>query len=266
MTKKWLLCAPDYFNVEYEINPWMSLSVTPNQKLATEQWSKLYKLMLLAGADCSLVNQVRGWPDMVFTANAGLVKGSKVMVASFRHKERQGETPFFKNWFDANGFESFLLESGSFEGEGDALFAGETLFCGFGFRSDRNVFNKVADILEVQDLVFCELINPSFYHLDTCFCPINNQEALCVVEAFTQESIKNMEAKINLIPLTKNDASCFGCNSVIINNSIIIPSGCSELPEILASKHFTVYETPMSEFIKAGGAAKCLSLRLDRDS
>ena len=268
MKQKWLLCAPDYFDVEYEINPWMNKTITPDKSLAFEQWTKLYNLMINLNLDCHLVKQEKGLPDMVFTANAGLAKDNKVVIAKFRYKERQGEERFFKEWFDANGYKTFVLDKYSFEGEGDALFAGKKLFVAYGFRTDIESHEQVAKMLDVDKLISCQLIHPSFYHLDTCFCPINENEALCVIEAFSKESIRSMESEINLISVSKNDANCFGCNAVVMNNavvkesSIIIPTGCVELPKILVSKNFKVYQTPMTEFLKAGGAAKCLTMKI----
>lgn len=260
--EKWLLCPPRYFDVRYEINPWMNLQRAPDTSRAQEQWNCLKEQFSRLPVDLQFVEQGSDWPDMVFTANAGLIYHNTAVLSAFRHVERKGEEPLFEEWFSRHGYQVVHLKSGSFEGEGDALFAGAKLFCGFGFRSDRVAHEEVASVLSISDLICCRLVNPSFYHLDTCFCPINEEEALCVMSAFDRDSIRLLEKNISLIPVDAVDASRFACNSVVVGKDIIIPAGCRATENLLLKRGFTVHAVEMTEFMKAGGAAKCLSLRL----
>lgn len=259
---KWLLCSPRFFDVRYEINPWMKKTRVPDRSAAQAQWDFLVKTLSALPVAVSFVEQGAAWPDMVFTANAGLVYGRKVVLSAYRHAERKGEEPLFEKWFIDNGFEVLKLHDCSFEGEGDALFAGTRLFCGYGFRSDEKAYEQISALLGIQEVVLCHLVNPSFYHLDTCFCPLNSKEALCVLEAFDAESIKRMEEKLTLLPVNSADAACFACNALVLGQDIILPAGCVELPQLLEGKGYRVHQVPMGEFMKAGGAAKCLSLKL----
>lgn len=263
MTKEqWLLCAPKHFDVQYEINPWMDKERAPDKVLAERQWHLLVEQLRNLPIELQFVEQGDKWPDMVFTANAGLAYGNKLILSAFRHGERQGEAPLFEQWFAERGYDVIHLTSGSFEGEGDALFAGDKLFCGYGFRSDRSVYEEIARLLNLDDLILCHLVNPSFYHLDTCFCPINESEALCVIEAFDTDSIERMERAISLIPVGAEDAAHFACNAVVVGREVILPAGCRDVEKVLAQKGYQTHAVEMSEFMKAGGAAKCLSLRL----
>ena len=36
-----LLCPPDYYGIEYEINPWMSIAQAAEVSVAQEQWKQL---------------------------------------------------------------------------------------------------------------------------------------------------------------------------------------------------------------------------------
>ena len=75
----------------YVINPWMAGNVhRSSRQQATQQWEELRKA-LGEYAQVELVEPQPGSPDMVFTANAGLVRNGIVALASFQHKERQGE-------------------------------------------------------------------------------------------------------------------------------------------------------------------------------
>ena len=70
------MCPTDYFDVVYEINPWMDKTVQVDKGLARSQWEALYRLLSEEiGATIELVNPLEGLPDLVFTANAGLSVG-----------------------------------------------------------------------------------------------------------------------------------------------------------------------------------------------
>ena len=167
-----LLCPPDYYGIEYEINPWMSRARGAETELAKSQWQGLHKTLASLDSKIELVRPQPKLPDMVFTANAGLAVGRKFIPSNFRHQERAGEAPYFVRWMEEHGYEVLRLpENLYFEGEGDALFGGDALFCGYKFRSDIQSHRAVADMLGCL-VISVELVDPRFYHLDTCFCPL----------------------------------------------------------------------------------------------
>ena len=145
---KILMCRPDYYGVEYEINPWMNINHQVDHQTAIKQWEGLYQTIQDCGTTVELVPPVSGWPDMVFTANAGLPYQNNIILAHFKHKERQGEVPYFKTWFQQAGFHIINHEDNTpfFEGAGDALFAGDILFAGFGFRTDQKFYEQAKDL------------------------------------------------------------------------------------------------------------------------
>ena len=260
---RWLVCRPKDYDVRYQINPWMDLSQTPEKELARTQWNNLHHHIIRLGGWLEYVDHADGWPDMVFTANAGLVRGKDVVLSHFRHPERAGEEAFFRQWFETNGFTVHGVTRGAFEGEGDALFAGKKLFCGYGFRSERAAYEEVASLLGVSELIPVQLQDPRFYHLDTCFCPLTPTLALVHPGAFNEQDLKQLERTIELIRVSAEDAVHFVCNAVVLGTDVVLPAGCAATYEALAKRGFTAHPIALSEFIKAGGAAKCLSLKLD---
>src|SRR5262249_23144856 len=137
-TRELLMVPPTYYGIEYEINPWMDLRRPADRAAAAQQWDGLYTILTDAiGAKVTRLDPVPGLPDMVFTANAGLIEGDCVILSHFRHPQRQGEAPRFRRWFEERGLRvETLPEEVYFEGEGDALFLGHTLFAGYRWRSD----------------------------------------------------------------------------------------------------------------------------------
>ncbi len=260
---RWMVCRPRDYDVRYSINPWMNTAVVPDKALAAAQWGNLHHHLLRLGAWLEYVDHADGQPDMVFTANAGLVRGKDVVLSRFRHPERQGEERHFRAWFEANGF-TVHTTRGSFEGEGDALFCGNRLFCGYGFRSEVEAHKEAAKILGVQDLVPVQLQDPRFYHLDTCFCPLNEAVALVYPGAFSSQDLATLGRCMELIRVPEHDALHFVCNAVVLGKNVVLPAGCPDTYGMLAQRGFTAYPVPLGEFIKAGGAAKCLSLKLEQ--
>jgi N-dimethylarginine dimethylaminohydrolase len=263
---KLLMCRPDYYGIKYEINPWMNIHHVVDHQIAGNQWNALYKTIQQCGADVDLITPVDGWPDMIFTANAGLFFQNKMILPHFKYKERQGELPFFKEWFTKTGFalwNEITSETPFFEGAGDALLAGDKLFAGYGFRTDKQFYEQAA-YLKDHKIIYCELSDPYFYHIDTCFCPLNDRLAIWYPDAFTTGSQLSMSQAIELLPVNESEARRFACNSVVLGTHVILPSGCPQISSELEKRGFTVHACDMTEYLKAGGACKCLTLRLDK--
>ena len=259
-----LMCPPDYFGIEYEINPWMNLAFPADHGLAVRQWQALRELLAGLGAAIETVVPRPGLPDLVFTANAGLIHGRTAILSRFRHPQRQGEEPVFQDHLTKLGFDVVALSADDyFEGAGDALFCGETLFAGYRIRSSVRSLQRVAARIGVQVLPL-ELTDERFYHLDTCFCPLNPTTAIWFPPAFDHYGRQVIEANVPaLIALEEAEATCFAANAVVVARSVVTNVGCPRLHEQLRGAGFDPVATPLSEFVRAGGSAKCLTLRLD---
>jgi N-dimethylarginine dimethylaminohydrolase len=259
-----LMCPPDHYGIEYEINPWMSRSRQSDRELARNQWNDLAELLRSLGADLRLMKAVPGLPDLVFTANAALIWRDRAYLARFRHPARQPETPIDAAWFQAAGFETRELPSGwDFEGAGDALFCGDTLFAGYLIRSDAGGLQWLARDLGCR-VIPLQLVSDYFYHLDTCFCPLSPTEAIYFPGAFDEYGLKALRQHVpTLIEVHPDEAARFACNAVVVGKHVVLNTGCQRLEQQLGELGYTPHATELGEFIKAGGSAKCLTLRLD---
>jgi len=262
---RFLMCPPDYFGIEYEINPWMRLDNQSDPKRARLQWRDLHDVLTRElGARVELLDPVRGLPDLVFTANAGYVEGDLFVSSAFKHPERQGETPFFDAWFAARGYRIEKLGPGClFEGAGDALAMGETVFAGYRHRSEICSHQALGGIIG-REVLSLELIDPLFYHLDTCFCPLDGHTALYYPGAFDGYANRVLAANVP-VPLAVAEplARRFACNAVVVEKTVVANTGCEALAPLLASRGYALRMVELSEFMKSGGAAKCLTLRLE---
>jgi N-dimethylarginine dimethylaminohydrolase len=264
MTARILMCPPDFYGIEYEINPWMSRSRQSDPEAARTQWTALKQLLEQTGATIELLPPERGLPDMVFTANAAMIYRNIAVMARFRHAERQGEVGFDEAWLRGAGFEiQHVPEDLNFEGAGDALFCGETLFAGYRIRSHARGHQQIGQMLGCR-VIPLELVDPYCYHLDTCFCPLAPGQAIYFPAAFDDYGRSALEAHVpELIEASADEARRFACNAVVVERSVITNTGCPKLHEALRHRGFEPIETALDEFVKAGGSAKCLTLRLD---
>ena len=267
MTDRFLMCAPDHFEVAYVINPWMEGNVSyGHSKTAAREWNALAQLIGKV-AKVERIRAERGVPDMVFTANAGLILGNKFVLSRFRHVERQGEEPYFAKWFAQQGMDIMTLPPDMpFEGAGDALLDRQAplLWLGHGHRSDPACAPLIADWLDIE-IQSLKLVNARFYHLDTCFCPLDGGYLMYYPAAFDAASQALIAARVPAqyrIPVADADAFDFACNAVNSGHYIFLNRASAALTGALQARGFVVRQTPLTAFMKAGGAAKCLTLRL----
>ncbi len=264
MSARILMCPPDYYGIEYEINPWMSRSRGSTPERARSQWQALRDTLFRLGVTVDELAPRQGLPDLVFTANAGLMFRDRFYSSRFRHEVRARESPVFDEWYGAHGFTVEHLPEGMyFEGAGDALFCGTTLFAGYRIRSDVQAHQYLARALGKLVLPL-ELVNPRFYHLDTCFCPLAPGEAIYYPGAFDTYGQRVLQAHVPLLlAVNEPEAMRFACNAVVVGQTVITNSGCEQLAADLRARGYEAIGVELDEFLKAGGSAKCLTIRLD---
>ena len=257
-----LMCPPDHFNLHYSINPWMQLNSRPVRLIARRQWEILAATFRRHGQEIALLTPQPGLPDMVFV-DAGVTSGRTFIPSNFRYPERQGERRHFIDWFASRGYDVVEVEeSAKFEGHGDTVWADSDLYCGYGFRSQIEAHKRIAEILPETSVVSLELVDPRFYHLDTCFCALGNQSAMYVRRAFSKKAQRVLSERLDLIEVDEEEALRFACNAVVIGRDVVLPSGTGKTCEMLGSYGYHPHPVDVSEFIKAGGACKCLTLQL----
>ena len=276
-----LMCRPRYFAVTYSINPWMDPAAWHQSGdvlhgTAVRQWEGLLRELRRSGANVELVKPEVGLPDLVFTANSAVVLDGKALLARFRHPQRQSEEPVFATAFHALRTRGLIdkvvtLPPGvTLEGAGDCLWdAHRQLFwMGCGFRSELAARDIVAEQFGVP-CVALALADPAFYHLDTCFSPLPCGAVMYYPGAFTAEGLALIHARVppeQRIVLAPDDAARFAANAVSFGHSILLSSCSDTVRAQLVERGYKVMETPLTTFLRSGGSACCLTLRLDHQS
>jgi N-dimethylarginine dimethylaminohydrolase len=264
--RRFLMCPPEHFGVLYEINSWMHTEVRVDLDLARSQWDGLCAGLAESGATVELLDPVEGLPDLVFTANAGIVNGAQFVAARFRHPERQREVPYDVAWFSARGYTvEELPGTASHEGAGDALPFGRALLSGYRSRSDVASHAALSAITGVP-VRSVELVDSRLYHLDLTFCPLDDRRAIVAPLGWDRYGCKVVEAMVpEPLVLEDDDALSFCANSVVVGTTIHMPSCPPAVGRQLEAWGFDVAVHDVGEFLKAGGACRCLTLALDVD-
>jgi N-dimethylarginine dimethylaminohydrolase len=267
MGARLLVCPPAHYDVRYAINPWMSANVGDAAPEARRQWERFVELAACAGAEIVPIEPQAHTPDLVFTANAALVVGNLAIVSSFRHAERRREQPVYRAALARAGLATTFLRQTYFEGAGDALFdrVRPLLYAGYGWRTERGA------TLQLQEIVGCRvlpllLVDERFYHLDTALCPLASGHVLAYMDAFSPHAQTLLRRAVEpgyLIEVSVDDALRFACNAVEIGDALLMHDCSQRLRERLQHAGYRVFSTDLSEFLKAGGSAKCLTLRLE---
>lgn len=255
------MAAPTYFTVDYTINPWMDTDVGVDTALAVAQWQRLRDTYLRLGHTVDVVNPVAGLPDMVYTANAGLIVGEAAIVARFKHPQRARESDVYTQWMIANGYRPVTTRHVN-EGQGDLLLVGTMLLGGAGPRTDLASHNEVADIVGLP-VVSLELVDPRFYHLDTALAVLDDATIAYYPPAFSSTARDRLtELFPGAITVADADADVLGLNAVSDGYHVVYPCAAAGFADQLRARGFDPIGADMSELLKGGGSVKCCTLEV----
>ncbi len=273
-----MMSAPDHFEVSYRINPWMDPAAwTPSAARlhhdARQGWQRLKETYERLGARVEVQPAQRGLPDMVFTANAALVLDRRAMLSRFLCAERRGEEPHnraFLQSLRARGEIDDVIEAPAglyFEGAGDALWDATRglLWTGYGQRTSRDMPFALAETFGVP-AVGLELVDPRFYHLDTCLCVLSRGEVLAYRPALSAQAwglLTELVGRDRLLEAGDADAHHLAVNAVCLDHDVVLCHASEALHGQLAERGYRVHVVPLDSFNRSGGAAYCLTLRLD---
>jgi N-dimethylarginine dimethylaminohydrolase len=263
--RRYLMCPPTYFAVEYAINPWMVPGTRVDRALAMAQWDRLCGTYRELGHTVDLLAPVPGLPDMVFAANGATVVGGTVLGARFRHPQRAAEAAAHAGWFRRTGLRVVEPEFVN-EGEGDLLVVGPgtdtVILAGTGFRTDPRAHGEAARVLG-RTVVSLELTDPRYYHLDTAVAVLDATTIAWLPEAFTPASRAVLRERFpDAVVADPGDAAVLGLNAVSDGRHVVLPARAARLAAALRDHGFVPVPVDLSELLKGGGGPKCCTLEV----
>ena len=272
---KVMVVTPAYFDVEYVINPHMEGHIGGVDKMqAQNEWNHLKDGYKELGFDVKVVEGQKGLPDMVFCANQSLPfideDGTKKVIMSIMHADqRKKEVPYIEDFYKKEGYEIHHLNPenvSDFEGMGDALwhFKRKLIWGGYGFRSSINAYEQISELYDVP-VIALELVDESFYHLDTCLSILNEKSALIYSDAFTENGLEMIHQLFDTVIDTSSYEAKkqFAVNAVCPDGkNVMIQQGCTDANQNLRDNGFSVHEYSTFEYIKSGGSVFCMKMML----
>jgi N-dimethylarginine dimethylaminohydrolase len=270
MAKRVLLCPPTFFDVVDQKNPYMLASSPVDRENACRQWEALCSALEQAGCKIETISPVPGLEDMVFAANQVFVGfrdnvGKFIVPSRMVHASRQREVAFYVDWYRQRGFKVIEVDLGAdhLEGHGDLLWHPDwsRVYAGYGFRSTQAGVEKFRNAMSNLGIpvVALRLVDPFCYHLDTCFCPLNNEAALIYPGAYAAESLARLrDFWKRVYELAAEEAHKFMGNGIVANEHYLTPYTTPHLEEILRKEGLTPVVLDTSEFEKSGGSLFCM--------
>lgn len=273
-----VMTEPTSYEVSYAINPWMrpnhwNIARERQKNLAVLRWRQLYNNLIKFGVQIHLVRSVEGLPDLVFPANAAVVLDRKVLLSHFAYPQRQREESVFRSYFRSLLRRQVIssieeLPAGVYqEGAGDCLWDGHRnlFWCGYGQRSVLRASYEISRFFQcrVEPL---ELVDPRFYHLDVAMAVLEKGEVLYYPAAFSKRSlqrIREIVAPELRIEVSRSEATRFNLNVISMPGVIFMTPASQSLRGQLMERGYYLCEQDLAPFLLAGGAAACLTLRLD---
>ncbi|QWF79814.1 dimethylargininase [Amycolatopsis sp. CA-230715] len=267
-TRRYLMCPPRFFAVDYVINPWMDPSQPVDTDLAMAQWTELRDTYRRLGHTVEEIAAEPGLPDMVFAANSGTVIDGRVLGSRFRAPQRAAEAEHFRRWFVEHGYRDLTMPTKINEAEGDFAWTGKLLLAGTGFRTDPAAHAEAQEVLGVP-VVSLRLTDPRYYHLDTALFVLAEAtdtapaQIAYYPEAFSAGSRRVLSRLFpDAVLADEADASCFGLNAVSDGRNVVLPLEAVSLADRLAARGYEPVLLDISELRKAGGGPKCCTLEI----
>ena len=259
--RRYLMCPPTHFAVDYAINPWMVPGVAVDRARARAQWDALRRTYLDLGHAVDLLTPVPGLPDMVFAANGATVVDGVALGARFRFPQRAAEAAAHAAWLRGAGLR--VVAPGFVnEGEGDLLVVGGLVLAGHGFRTDPRAHAEAARVLG-RPVVSLELCDPRYYHLDTAVAVLDATTLAWLPEAFTPRSRAVLRERFpDAVVADPDDAAVLGLNAVSDGRHVVLPAQASRLAARLRERGFVPVPVDLSELRKGGGGPKCCTLEV----
>ena len=269
-----LMVTPEHYDVLYVINPHMEGKIgSVNKEKAVQQWNRLVDVYRSIGLNVEFLSSVSTFPDMVFCANQSFPFRDKqgqlsVIISRMASHYRQGEEVFFDDWYTEKGYHIIrqVEPPVEFEGMGDVLWHPQRhlLYAGYGYRTHKSALERLAKCVGFP-VVGLELVHPSFYHLDTALAPLDEQTALYVEEALTDEGIKLLQkcfSRLIKVPLEEAMKGFVTNGHCPDGTHFIVNKGNSQTVAQVIDLGFKVIEVDTSEFIKSGGSVFCMKMML----
>ena len=240
--------------------------------LARQQWRELLRTYQRLGVPVTVLPGQPLLPDIVFCANqilpvppGMLAAGASGVRSIMKSAHREAEVGHIVAALEGQGLPIEALnpyEVPRFEGTGDGIWhpGRALLYAGVGPRSAEEAWLRIGAMTGIP-VVLLNLVDPRFYHLDTCLSVVDERTAVMVPRAFDDDALRILRQSFpRLIEIAGDDAMNMFCNGHSPDGRHYIVHEGSEAADTLRAMDVDVIEVDTSEFLKSGGSVFCMKL------
>jgi N-dimethylarginine dimethylaminohydrolase len=255
------MCPPEFFAVEYAINPWMCAGATVDAELAVKQWEKLRETLVGLGHAVRVLAPHAGLPDLVYAANGGFSIDGTVYGARFRHQQRTPEEAVHRAFYEALTGWRFVAPTAVNEGDGDfayvpGLLGGLTL-AGHGFRTEPAAHQEAQEV-HGRPVLSLRLTDPRFYHLDVALAVLDDTNIAYYPGAFSPASCEVLRRVFpDAVLADEADAVAFGLNLVSDGRHAVLNAEATAFGAKLRAAGYEPVHVELGELKKGGGSVRC---------
>lgn len=266
-TPRLLLCAPDYFDAHYLFNPYMRYSERVSPRRARRQWRHLVRTLEEAGATLEFLEPEPVTTALPFTADGAFCyQPGRALVLKNDGVRGDVEPRVFAQWLSSQGYAvettppRYRLDGGNLLrlDDGTVLAGLKPGASGLGER----YLSKLLARTTGGSVVGVPLVDPAFLHLDMAVGVLGGGRYLVYRGALAGGELPGPLREAEVVEVDAEDARRFACNVVVVGDVVVTGPVSVGLERRLGRLGLRVERVDLSEFYKAGGGAKCLTLPL----
>lgn len=266
--KKVILCQPQYMTIRDVINEVQKHFKEEgiDVEKAIQQHNEFVETLRKFDIEVFLLPYHRKFPEQVFTRDIGFTLGETIFVADMANSIRSGEEDILKQWLEDENISYYNIMGLQIEG-GDVIIDRDTIFIGLSNRTKKDAIDHLSDLLNKQFKIIPIDFPKKYLHLDCVFNIVSPETAIIYPEALTEEYIKMLSKRYELIEVTEEEQFTLGTNVLSIGNKKILSLPVNKgVNKQLRQRGFDVIEIDISEIIKSGGSFRCCTLPIERES
>jgi dimethylargininase len=206
------------------------------------------------GLEVLVLDPLPGYPDAYFVEDVAVILPQIAVITRPGAAARQGEQIAIEAQIARRRRLARIESPGTLDG-GDVLTTGEHFFIGLSERTNRAGAGQLGRILEMQGYTWTLIRVGAGLHLKSSVTYVGDN-TLLVSQAFAQHEAFREFDKIVL-----EEAEEAACNSLWINDHLVIPTGFPGARRKLEPHGLPVIELDISEARKMDGGLTCMSLR-----
>ncbi|MCK4343965.1 MAG: hypothetical protein KAX05_01670 [Bacteroidales bacterium] len=226
----------------------------PDYFTTLRQHDAYCKVIENCGLNITILPPDPDYPDCPFVEDTAVITKDFVIITRPGDKKRQGEEEKIEEVLRPFRKIEKIKSPGTVDG-GDILQAENHFFIGLSGRTNTEGAKQLGTIFSRYGYTFSTISVINLLHLKSGVSYLGKNILILHKDLCSSKEFKSFIK----IPVLKKER--YAANSLMINNSLLLPEGFPDTRKKLKELGFPVYELEMSEFQKMDGGLSCLSLR-----